>query len=380
MSIVDLKTFVNDLETIVNIESYSCDPKGKADVVEFLREKFQALNWHIEVFPLDDSVGSALVCMNRKADRFDVLLSGHMDTVFKPGTTNERPFSKDQHRAYGPGVCDMKQGLIQAYHVCKKLTENNEIGDGNICVIFNPDEEISSVYSRPLLEKFAAKARYAIVLEAARANGDLVNARRGVARYVIEFFGKEAHAAVNPEAGANAVNACIYTCQTLLNQVAPEKGTTLNIGTIEGGTTPNTVPAYVKIQVDCRFILPEEAERLNSFIQALDDKITEENVRISVQGGVTRPPWAKTEDGLIFCQAVDQIKRRLEIKADWVSTGGGSDGNFFAALGIPTIDGMGLVGGKYHSPEEYLELDSIIPRTALLYETVKFCLSHHEET
>ncbi|MGR6981993.1 M20 family metallopeptidase [Testudinibacter sp. P27/CKL/0425] len=352
MSIVNQNTFIDDLKHLVNLESYSYDP----------------------------AVGSALVCMNRKAEHFDVLLSGHMDTVFKTGTTQERPFSEDGERAYGPGVCDMKQGLIQAYHICKVLTDNDEIGDRTICVIFNPDEEISSIYSRPLLEKFAAKARYAIVLEAARANGSLVNERRGVARYVIEFHGKEAHAAVNPEAGANAINACIGICQKLLAQVAPEKGTALNIGTIEGGTTPNTIPAYVKIQVDCRFTIPKEAERLDSFIRALHDSVTEEGVRVNVKGCVTRPPWAKTKESLAFCQAVDEIKQKLGIDAEWVSTGGASDGNFFAALGVPTIDGMGLVGGKYHSPDEYLELDSIIPRTTLLYETVKFCLSHNEET
>ncbi|WP_244165612.1 M20 family metallopeptidase [Pasteurella testudinis] len=375
MSIIDLKMFLRDLKSIVNIESYSYDPQGKAQVINFLREKFHALNWHIEEYPLDSSVGSALVCMNRKVDAFDVLLSGHMDTVFKIGTTKTRPFSEDGKRAYGPGVCDMKQGLIQAYHVCRLLTENNEIGEGNICVIFNPDEEISSIYSRPLLEKLAAKSRYAIILEPARANGNLVNERKGVGKYILEFFGKEAHAAVNPEAGANAINACIETCQMLLAQVKPEKGNMLNIGTIEGGTTPNTVPAYAKIQIDCRFISALESERLDALIQNLHGKITKQGVRIGVAGGITRPPWAKTKNGLAFCAEVDQIKQRLGIQADWASTGGASDGNFFAALGVPTIDGMGIVGGRQHSPEEYLEIDSIIPRTTLLYETVKFCLS-----
>jgi glutamate carboxypeptidase len=379
MSIIDLKAFIEDLKNLVNIESYSYDPQGKAEVVKFLRNKFQALNWHTEEYPLDDSVGAALVCMNRKADHFDVLLSGHMDTVFKTGTVATRPFKEDGKRAFGPGVYDMKQGLIQAYHVCKKLTENHEIDDNTICVIFNPDEEISSIYSRSLLEQLAIKSRYAIVLEPARTNGNLVNERKGVARYLIEFFGKEAHAAVNPEAGANAVNACIFTCQKLLNLVNPEKGTILNIGTIEGGTTPNTVPAYVKIQVDCRFTYPNEAERVDITIQNLHDTITEQNVRIGVKGGITRPPWSKTERGLAFCHQVDRIKKNLNIQADWASTGGASDGNFFAALGVPTIDGMGIIGGKQHTPDEYLEINSILPRSTLLYETVKFCLSSQIE-
>ena len=368
-----LNSFLKDLETIVNIDSYSYDPEGKAKIVAFLKDKFNSIGWITEERYLDDKVGSALICMNTKADFFDVVLSGHMDTVFKTGTVKERPFRIEGNHIFGPGAYDMKPGLLQAFYACKKLTENHESDNAKICVVFNPDEEISSIYSRPLLEELAKKTKYAVILESARINGNFVNERKGIAKYVIEFLGKSAHAAVDPQNGANAINAFLHIGQMLLDSAAPEKGTTINIGTVEGGTTPNTVPEYVKIQVDCRFTDMDETKRLNDIIYGLNDSVTKENVRIRVSGGLTRPPWTRSEKGLQFCAAVDDIKQRLGIQADWASTAGGSDGNFFAALGVPTIDGMGPVGGKGHSPNEYLELDTIEPRTELLYEIIKYC-------
>lgn len=368
-----LAAFLKDLETIVNIDSYSYDPEGTAKVAAFLKAKFDAIGWITELRHLDDKVGPALICMNKPADSFDVLLSGHMDTVFKAGTVKERPFRIEGKHITGPGAYDMKPGLVQAFYACEKLSKNDDLSDAAICIVFNPDEEISSIFSRPLLEDMAKKTQYAVILESARINGNFVNERKGIAKYVIEFLGKSAHAAVDPQNGANAINAFLHIGQLILDSAAPDKGTTINIGTVEGGTTPNTVPEYVKIQVDCRFSNMEETKRLNDMIYGLNDTLTKENVRIRVSGGLTRPPWARSEKGLAFCAAVDEIKQRLGIEADWASTPGGSDGNFFAALGVPTIDGMGPVGGKGHSPNEYLELDTIEPRTELLYEIIKYC-------
>ncbi|AKD41108.1 TPA: M20 family metallopeptidase [Pasteurella multocida] len=375
-----LNAFLKDLESLVNIDSYSYDPVGKARVVQFFKEKFQSIGWLVEERFLDEKVGSALICKNTPSDTFDVVLSGHMDTVFKTGTVNERPFRIEQDKAFGPGIADMKAGLLAGFYACKQLTEENALQNAKVCVLFNPDEEISSIFSRPLLEDYAKKTRYAIILEAARINGNLVNERKGIGKYVIEFFGKSAHAAVDPQNGANAINAFIRIAQDLLKSTAPDKGTTMNIGTVEGGTTPNTVPDYVKTQIDCRFTCLEESQRLNQLIYALNDTVTEERVKIKVTGGITRPPWRRTEAGLQFCAAVDKIKEKLGIQAEWESTAGGSDGNFFAALGVTVIDGMGPSGGKWHSPDEYLNIDSIEPRVKLVSEVIKYCTQHKGDT
>ncbi|MDY3974503.1 M20 family metallopeptidase [uncultured Veillonella sp.] len=366
--------FLKDLEALVNIDSYSKDPAGTAAVGDVMKAKFEALGWHIEEHHPSPEVGPVLVITNQKeATTYDVLLLGHIDTVFKTGTVKERPFSMDDNFAYGPGVADMKDGVLAAYYVCKSLVENNELGQMSICVCLNPDEEISSRYSRPYIEELGKKSKHCIVLESARINGNFVNERKGIGKYTVEFLGKAAHAAVNPDKGANAINQFLLTGQEILSWVDPEAGTTINIGTVEGGTTPNTIPDYVKIQVDIRLQVLAEGERIHQLMMDIPNHMTIKGVTAKVTGDIMRPPMPKTEKTLDFCKAVDHICQSLGIEAEWESTGGGSDGNFVAALGVPTIDGFGPVGGNGHSTDECLELKSLMDRLELLYETVKWC-------
>lgn len=382
--------FLDNLKELVNIDSYSRDPKGTAAIASVMKQKFEALGWHITEHRPSEEVGPLLVITNKvKAEDqkvsdvapgskpvYDVLLLGHMDTVFKTGTVAERPFSMDETHAYGPGVADMKNGLLAAYYVCKSLQEDKALDDLSICVCFNPDEEISSRFSRPYIEALGKQTKYCIVLESARINGNFVNERKGIGKYAIEFFGKASHAGVSPEKGANAINQFIHTGQEINSWAKPEVGTTINIGTIQGGSTPNTVPDYVKIVVDVRLKQVSEGERIHALMTALPEHMTVAGVTAKVTGNIARPPMAKSEKTLAFCAAVDEICNRLGIKADWEATGGGSDGNFVAALDVPTIDGFGPVGGNGHSTEECLELKSIIDRLELLYETIKWCGTH----
>lgn len=366
--------FLKELEGLVNIDSYSKDPAGTAAVGAVMKAKFEALGWYVEEHHPSPEAGPVLVITNKKqAPSYDVLLLGHMDTVFKTGTVKERSFSMDENFAYGPGVADMKDGVLAAYYVCKSLVENDELGDMSICVCFNPDEEISSRFSRPYIEALGKKSKYCIVLESARINGNFVNERKGIGKYTIEFLGKAAHAAVNPDKGANAINQFLLTGQDILTWAKPEAGTTINIGTVEGGTTPNTVPDYVKIQVDVRLTELSEGERIHQLMLDLPNQMTVTGVTARVTGAIMRPPMPKTAKTEAFCTAVDTICETLGIEAQWESTGGGSDGNFVAALGVPTIDGFGPVGGNGHSIDECLELNSLMDRLNLIYETVKWC-------
>ncbi len=368
------REFLKELEELVNIDSYSKDPVGTAKVAAVMRAKFEALGWHIEEHHPSPEVGPILFITNQpEAASYDVLLLGHMNTVFKTGTVEKRPFSMDETYAYGPGVADMKDGVLAAYYVCKSLVENDELGSMSICVCFNPDEEISSRFSRPYIEALGKKSKHCIVLESARINGNFVNERKGIGKYTIEFLGKAAHAAVNPDKGANAINQFLVTGQDILAWAKPELGTTINIGTVEGGTTPNTVPDYVKIQVDVRLRELAEGERIHQLMMDLPNHMTVAGVRANVTGAIVRPPMPKTEKTLAFCAAVDDICKNLQIEAQWESTGGGSDGNFVAALGVPTIDGFGPVGGNGHSVDECLELKLLMERLELIYETVKWC-------
>ncbi|MBS4913169.1 MAG: M20 family metallopeptidase [Veillonella sp.] len=378
--------FLESLKELVNIDSYSKDPQGVAAVASVMKKKFEELGWHITEHHPSEEAGPLLVITNKVtaeeqdvsgatqgAPIYDVLLLGHMDTVFKTGTVAERPFSIDETHAYGPGVADMKDGLLAAYYVCKSLQKNKELDNLSICVCFNPDEEISSRYSRPYIEALGKQSGYCIVLESARINGNFVNERKGIGKYMIEFFGKAAHAGVSPEKGANAINQFLHTGQEINSWAKPELGTTINIGTIQGGSTPNTVPDYVKIVIDVRLKQLSEGERIHALMTDLPNHMTVSGVTAKVTGNIARPPMVKTEKTMAFCAAVDEICKKLGIKADWESTGGGSDGNFVAALDVPTIDGFGPVGGNGHSVDECLEIKPIMERLNLLYETVKWC-------
>lgn len=366
--------FLTELEKLVNIDSYSYYPEGTRQIADYLKEKYLELGWYVEERDLGDKVGPALVITNKPdAARYDVLMLGHMDTVFAPGTVKERPFSQKGDFAYGPGVSDMKNGLLASYYACKSLQENGELGDLSICVCHNPDEEIGSIFSRPLIEELGKKSNYVLIMESARINGNFVNERKGIGKYVIEFFGKAAHAAVEPEKGANAVNQFLITGAELLTWAAPEKGTTLNIGIIQGGTTPNTVPAYVRIEVDLRLVELDEGERVDKLIQAIPDHMTVKGVTAKVTGGIARPPMRKNEKSIQLAEAVDALCAKMGIKAGWESSGGGSDGNFTAALGAATIDGVGPVGGHAHNVDECLDTSSIMERLELLYEIIKYC-------
>lgn len=382
--------FLDSLKELVNIDSYSKDPKGVGAVAAVMKQKFEDLGWHITEHRPTEEVGPLLVITNKvKAEDqvvsgatqlgapvYDVLLLGHMDTVFKTGTVAERPFSMDETYAYGPGVADMKNGLLAAYYVCKSLQAENELKDLSICICFNPDEEISSRFSRPYIEALGKQTKYCIVLESARINGNFVNERKGIGKYVVEFFGKASHAGVSPEKGANAINQFLHTGKDIISWAKPELGTTINIGTIQGGSTPNTVPDYVKIEIDVRLKQVPEGERIHGLMTDLPNHMTVAGVTAKVTGNIARPPMAKSEKTMAFCNAVDEICNNLGIKAGWEATGGGSDGNFVAALDVPTIDGFGPVGGNGHSTDECLELKSIMERLNLLYETIKWCGTH----
>lgn len=361
--------FLKDLEYLVNIDSDSRNPEGIAKVAAFFKEKFESIGWQVIERNISDEAGPLLEITNRPSDIYDVLFMGHMDTVFPKGTVNERPYRVEGRRAYGPGVYDMKSGILLTYYICKDLTL-----DGSFCVLFNPDEEISSRYSRPYLEKRIRQSRYALVMEGGRSNGNLVNERKGIGKFKVELFGKAVHAGVEPEKGASAIHELLLRGQEILSWAKKELGTTINIGVITGGTVPNTVADYAAMEIDVRIKTLEEGERIEKAFSTLPNHIETAGVTLKVSGGIMRPPLFPTEKSLEFCKAIDEIKSNIGLDIGWTATGGGSDGNFSSALGVPTVDALGPVGGNGHAINEYMEIDSIQSRYQLVSEIIKHCV------
>ena len=350
--------FLKDLEYLVNIDSSSDDPEGVTQVAAFFEKAFRDMGWRVERTELDKSAGPCLHFANGEPP-YDALLLGHMDTVFPKGTVAKRPFSRDDTRAYGPGVVDMKSGLLFGLYAARVITAKGM--EGSFCIAFNSEEEIGSVRARPWIERLAKESRAVIVLEPARANGNLVNARKGVGQIDVLFHGRAAHAGVEPEKGVNAVNEMARWIIELHALNDFERGTTLNAGVVEGGTAVNVVPELASMNVDVRAKTPDEVERIASKIKELKANPATHGIVVDANFSMTRPPMSPDERTAKLCALVEEAGREAGVEFGWQATGGGSDGNFTAAIGIPTVDGLGP-----QATSEFLIIDTISARFALL--------------
>ncbi len=366
-----LEEYLQELEKLVNIDSGSRDPEGTAKIAAYFAERFSQLGWKAQLHTTDVSVGPCLQISNSGKEPFDMLLIGHMDTVFARGDAAKRPFSVRNGRAYGPGVVDMKASLLSAYYALRQLQAEGALDNASICLAFNSDEEISSRHSRPWIESLAGKSRCAIVLEPARADGSMVNTRRGVGRYTITCKGVPSHTGIAPEKGVSAINELAHWILGLHGLTDYAKGTNVNVGVVKGGTTPNTVAEDAVAEVDVRMTELAEAARVQQAIEEMLQNPRTPGIKVTVSGGVTRPPMQPSAATLALCERVDAVAKRIGVEFAWIATGGGSDANLTAALGVPSIDGFGPVGGLSHTVDEYMEIDSVEPRMTLLREVIR---------
>lgn len=362
----DLQNYLNELEYLVNIDSGSGNPDGVSKVADFFIEKYKELGWKVKRHELAKGIGPCLEIESCPSERYNILLIGHMDTVFKIGTAKERPFTIIEDRAYGPGVIDMKSGLLSMYYALREIHEKDLGEDLNIKVILNSDEEIGSRWSSEIIEQSAKNSDVVFVLEPARANGALVLQRKGLGAYDIRFNGIAAHAGVEPEKGASAITEMGNWIVKLNELNNYEAGTTVNVGIAAGGTARNVVAEEAKIQVDLRFKEITEMDRIDEAIEDLISKPTIKDVNVEVNKLGMRPPMNPTDITMQIWDAIQKIGQELGLKLDWVATGGGSDANITASVGVPSIDGLGPIGGGAHGKSEYLEIDSIQPRLELL--------------
>ena len=359
----DLEGYLKDLEYLVNIDSQSKDPEGVEKVADFFVGAFENLGWRVEKKRLDPAVGPSLKITNGEPP-YDAFLLGHLDTVFPKGTAAERPFSRKGERAYGPGVNDMKSGLLMGLYAARALSDTH--APGSWCFLYNSEEEISSRRARPWIEETARQSRTAIILEPARPNGNYVNQRNGLGRIEVVFHGRAAHAGVEPEKGISAVNEMAHWIVALHGVTDFEKGTTLNVGLVSGGTGANVVPEKASMTVDVRIREPEERERIASKIEELKTNPATPGITVEANFFLTRPPMNPTPQTMKLCRLAEEAGREVGVDVHWQPTGGGSDGNFTAALGVPTVDGFGALGGGSHSVDEYIEIPSLPARFALL--------------
>ena len=366
--------FVSDLETLVNIDSGSRHPAGLAAVRDFFLDRFSQLGWQAEARDFADGTVPCLETVSpgggRKSGRFDFLFLGHMDTVFGDGTAAKRPFSIVGGRAMGPGVSDMKAGLVTMLHVAEIVTEQGLADDLSICMGFNSDEEVGSRGSRAWFEKLAKQSDRVLVFEPCRATGHRILHRKGGGGYRITCHGKAAHAGAAPENGANAVLELAHQVLRVTGFARPELGTSVNVTVISGGTADNVIPDLASAAVDVRIASVDEARRIEACFRQVPLNPVTEGIRLEIKGELSRMPMVPSKKTERIWDRIAAIGESIGLEMKLTTTGGCSDGNFTSSLGIPTFDALGPIGGDAHSEAEYVELDSIVPNTLLICEVL----------
>jgi glutamate carboxypeptidase len=360
-----LPDYLRDLEALVNLDSGSYDRADVQRVGEWIHHRCADWGAAVQLHPGGDSGDSFALTLSGGGTAAIALLC-HMDTVFPSGTAAARAFRTDAERAYGPGVCDMKAGIVSAIYALEALRALGFAAFSRLLLICTADEEIGAPSSRAFVEALASGLDAVLVMEAGRENGDIVGRRKGGGFYRLEVQGRSAHAGVEPQKGRSAVLTLARQTVALHALTDLAAGLTVTVGQVSGGTRPNVVPDHAEALVDVRAHTPAEMDRL---LAAADTALADaalEGTTYTWTPVQFRPPWEATAGTDALAARAQAIASVLGFSVAVAATGGTSDGNFTAALGTPTLDGLGPIGGLDHGPLEYVELGSIVPRTALL--------------
>lgn len=355
------------IKQLVEFESPSSDAERLNALADHLAATFAPLGTvKRHANPLGgDHVSISVPAPHAPADARPALVLCHFDTVWPVGTLAARPFRIEGDTAYAPGGYDMKASFALAFFALHAVNELGLTLPRPVHLLFTSDEEIGSPAGRPVIEAAARQAAYTLVLEPpVEPHNALKTARKGGGHFVIELTGRAAHAGVEPEKGASAVTEMAHLILALnaLNDVA--QGSTVNVGVAQGGTRPNVVPAHARLDIDVRAWSSAEAERLTQAIYSLQPVTP--GVQLCIEGDFRRPPMERTPVAQALFKQAQAIGATLDLQLTEDRTGGGSDGNFTAALGIPTLDGLGTPGSGAHADHEQFQIPQLFARAALL--------------
>ena len=353
------------LERLVNTDGGSYDKAGVDAAGAHIRSFLDANGIAVEVTP-DTKFGDAISATVRNGGgNRPILLMGHRDTVFPKGEPTRRPFRIDGDRAYGPGVADMKSGLVMNCFVLAALKKFGG-APAPVTALFTGDEEIGSPFSRPVIEQHARAARAVFNSEPGRGPGAVVTGRKGGVFMRIEITGKAAHSGANFEQGISAINELAHKTLALHALSDPPNGITLNVGVVAGGQTVNTVAPWARCEVDLRFITPADRKATMAKVEAIVAKnfVAGTSAKLEITGEFL--PLVETADNQQLFEHYGSCLRDLGNEPKAIFTGGCADSGFAAATGAPTICAVGPVGGRGHTPDEYMEIDTLVPRAQAL--------------
>lgn len=369
--------YLTDLERLVGLDCGSYDADGVDAAGRAVAERMEQLGFAVQTVPVGPDtegrrLGHAVVgrCPGRDPGGRRLLLMAHLDTVYERGTAAARPFrisaAADDNTAYGPGVTDDKGGLLLGLLAVGALRDLGADDWSELVFLCTPDEEIGSPGSRPLTEALAAEADFGFCLECARENGDIVTGRKGVVDLRITVHGRAAHSGVEPERGASAALAAAHLVVALQGLNSRDNGVTVNVGRVRAGSRVNVVCEEATLDVEVRAGTRAALAGVRNEIGALVARTWVAGTSAGISTGEECPPmeetWRVTEMAAEAVRLADGLGFRLGTAV----TGGVADANFASGAGIPVLDGLGPVGGGDHSPGEWLDLSSVVPRGALL--------------
>lgn len=351
----------------VSIESPTHDPAGVEAVLDAVEDDFKGLPVRFDRVAGVDGYGGILKVSSAEAsNEKPILVLTHIDTVHPKGTlTGRLPFRREGDKLFGPGLYDMKGGAYLAVAGYRALVRAGVPTARPVTFLFTPDEEVGSPTSRAMIEEEAAKAAYVLVTEPARDGGRIVTARKGVGRFTITCTGRPAHAGARHQDGRSAIREMAHQILAIEGMTDYARGITTTVGLVKGGTAANVTPETCTADIDLRVPDPKVGEEMVARILGLTPVTPD--VTVTLEGGINRPAYPKTETIVALLDRAKAVAHAVGFDlADCPMTGGGSDGNFTAALGVPTLDGLGIDGAGAHTLEEHGLVSSILPRARLL--------------
>jgi glutamate carboxypeptidase len=357
---------IDFLKEIVEIESPTTDREAVNQVGELVQRKVRALGASIEIEPSGkEDRGDHIVARFPGADPNlePILVIAHMDTVWKKGTLQDMPFRVEENKIYGPGIFDMKGAIVfvlTAIEVIQKLGRKTK---RPITCLFNSDEEINSFTSRDVIDREARKSDSVLILEGGVGEA-VLTARKGIMYFKVTAKGRSSHAGMDHEKGINAIEELAYQILRIQSKTDYTVGTTVSCGVVQGGTRTNVIPAEAVLEIDARVPTIEEQNRLKEEMESLEPVL--EGAELEIYTLIKRPPLDRKEGVIRLYEKAKELAGELGYKLPETSTGAISDGNLTAAIGVPTLDGLGPIGDGAHAVHEHIVRDQIVKRIALL--------------
>jgi glutamate carboxypeptidase len=360
-------TILKSIRELVERETKSREAARLDEITRFVAVQLQEIGGQIELIPQPGYGTHLRARFNFDHDESDrrVLVIGHLDTVWPTGTLERLPFRvTPEGRAHGPGIFDMKSGIVCAIEALRVIIAERLSTKRPITLLLTCDEEIGSKTSRSLVEEEAKYAAAALVLEPPAPGGVVKTGRKGIGGFTVRALGRAAHAGLDPEKGVNAIVELAHQTLRLAALNDYERGITVSVGLINGGTAMNVIPAEASAKVDVRYWTQEDGEMVVNAIRGLAPALP--HSQIEVTGGINRPPMPRSDENIALYEQARALAAEIGFELKETIVGGGSDGNFTAAMGVPTLDGLGVDGAGAHADHEHIIIDDIPRRAALL--------------